>query len=353
MRYLAGILFFCQTAVALAHDPGLSSANLRIGPHEISAVVTYNDRDILATLVENPAALGQDTAATNPKLLALARHVLSLEANGRPCPLRSVAVAADKNKNIEFTCTYTRPPGSTEITVRSELLPSMPFGHRQAFSAIDMTGREIARSLLSNQTNTARVIPGETAPAVSHPFFDFLFLGIRHILTGYDHLLFLFGLLIVCRNWREAALLVTCFTLAHSLTLALSTFGLIELRSRWVESAIAASILYVGVENLLRGASHFRGRWLLTFTFGLVHGLGFASVLREMGIANSGVAAIVPLVAFNSGVEIGQLSVAALLLPLILHFRRNPRFLRMGVPACSALVALAGGCWLVQRAFFG
>ncbi|MEO8045012.1 MAG: HupE/UreJ family protein, partial [Spartobacteria bacterium] len=172
------------------------------------------------------------------------------------------------------------------------------------------------------------------------------------ILTGYDHLLFLFGLLIVCRNLRQAALLITCFTIAHSLTLALSTFGLVQLPSRWIESAIAASILYVGLENLLRGEGHLRGRWLLTFTFGLVHGLGFAGVLREMGVADGGWTTVAPLAGFNLGVEAGQLCVAAILLPLLLRLRKNPQFLRVAIPVASVVVAAAGGCWLVQRAFF-
>lgn len=131
--------------------------------------------------------------------------------------------------------------------------------------------------------------------------------------------------------------------------LALSTFGLVQLPSRFVEAAIAASILYVGAENLLRREQQIRGRAVLTFAFGLVHGLGFASVLREMGIANSGVAAVVPLVAFNAGVEAGQLSVAALVLPLVWLSRKQDRFVRYGVPACSLAVALAGGFWLIDR----
>ena len=180
-------------------------------------------------------------------------------------------------------------------------------------------------------------------------FLEFFSLGVRHILTGYDHLLFLFGLLIVCRTPRSALLLITCFTLAHSLTLALSTFGLVDLPSRFVEASIAASILYVGLENLLRRDAVLRGRWLLTFAFGLIHGLGFASVLHEMGIAKTGLSAVVPLVAFNLGVEAGQLTIAALVLPIIWQLRKRPGFLRVGVPACSVLVGAAGAYWLFER----
>ena len=353
MRLLLGLLLLCLASPALAHDPGLSSTNLQIGVSEISAVVTFNERDISSVLGESPETLSANGPAIQAKLERLARRALTLETSGQHLQPLTVRAGIDTNKNVEFSYTYERPAAAGEITVHSLLLPEMPFGHRQAFAATDAAGKEIARSLLSNRESTARVTPGKVSPAAYHSFLDFLLLGIRHILTGYDHLLFLFGLLIVCRNLREAALLITCFTLAHSITLALSTFGLVQMPSRWVESAIAASIFYVGVENLLRRGTHFRGRWLLTFGFGLVHGLGFASVLREMGVANSGRAAIVPLVAFNSGVEIGQLCVAAILLPLILHFRKQPRFLRLGVPACSAIVAIAGAAWLVQRTLLG
>ncbi|MDQ3198770.1 MAG: HupE/UreJ family protein [Verrucomicrobiota bacterium] len=353
MRLLIVFLFLYLVAPVFAHDPGLSSANLRLDAAEISAIVTYNERDISSVLGETPEVVTANGPGIRPKLEALARRAFTLEAGGRKIAPATVVTGVDENKNVEFTYTYERPSDLGELTVHSALLPEMPFGHRQAFAAVDPSGKEIARSLLSNRETTTKVIPGVVAPSANHPFLDFLLLGIRHILTGYDHLLFLFGLLIVCRNLREAGLLITCFTIAHSITLALSTFGLVQLQSRWVESAIAASILYVGAENLLRSGTQFRGRWLLTFTFGLVHGLGFASVLREIGVANSGRAAIVPLVAFNSGVEIGQLCVAAIILPLILRFRKHPRFLRVGVPTCSVVVALAGAGWLVQRTFFG
>ena len=119
--------------------------------------------------------------------------------------------------------------------------------------------------------------------------------------------------------------------------------------SSWlVEPLIAASIVYVGLENLVLPGGP-KGRWKLTFAFGLIHGFGFASVLRDLGIAAGKTGVVVPLVSFNLGVELGQLVVAAVLLPLIWRLRRHPSFARRGAPALSALVALAGGCWFVQR----
>lgn len=353
VRLLTTLILICCATRALAHDPGLSSANLQLRAGKISVVVTYNDRDISTVLGEDAQAVRRGGPAFQKELTALTQRVLLLEVDGRQVQAKIESANVDQNKNVEFTYTYDCPPGARAITVRSQLLSEMPFGHRQAFAAVNAAGNEVARSLLSSRETTATVILAEATASSSHSLADFFLLGVRHILTGYDHLLFLFGLLIVCRNLREATLLITCFTIAHSLTLALSTFGLVQLPSRLVETAIAASILYVGLENLARRVGRFRGRWLLTFGFGLVHGLGFAGALREMGVANSGWATTIPLAGFNSGVEVGQLCFAGVLLPLILHYRKQPRFLRAAVPACSIAVAAAGGCWLVQRAFFG
>jgi len=176
-------------------------------------------------------------------------------------------------------------------------------------------------------------------------------MGIRHIWTGYDHLLFLFGLLLVTRNFASAVKIITCFTIAHSITLAVATLSLVHVSSRIVEPLIAASIVYVGVENLFRGDDP-KGRWILTFAFGLIHGFGFASVLRELGVGANGGSIGVPLVSFNLGVEIGQIVIAGLILPVIWKLRANPWFLRRWVPVGSVAVTLLGSYWFVQRVWF-
>jgi hydrogenase/urease accessory protein HupE len=193
----------------------------------------------------------------------------------------------------------------------------------------------------------ATATPSRTPLESPRSFRRFLTLGIEHILTGYDHLAFLFALLVAGGTFGSAARIITSFTLAHSLTLALATFGLVHLPSWLAEPLIAASIVYVGLENLFR-RDHGR-RWLLTFGFGLVHGFGFASVLRELGIGAGGSGAAVPLFSFNAGVEIGQIAIALLTLPAIWKLSRRPAFETRAVPACSILVALLGAWWLVQR----
>jgi hydrogenase/urease accessory protein HupE len=175
-------------------------------------------------------------------------------------------------------------------------------------------------------------------------------LGVEHILTGVDHLLFLLGLLVACRRFRTVAAIVTCFTVAHSVTLALAALDVVTLSSRVVEPLIAATIVFVGAENLVRGDEP-RGRWLLAFVFGLVHGLGFAGALKEIGLGAGGTSIAGPLVAFNLGVELGQLAVAAPLLFVIWKLRRLPWFSRHGARAVSLIVAAVGLVWLAQRLF--
>lgn len=170
----------------------------------------------------------------------------------------------------------------------------------------------------------------------------------RHILTGYDHLLFLFGILIVCSGFGPAARLITCFTIAHSIRLALATFNVVVVSGRIIEPMIAASIVYVGVENIWRKSS-LRWREALTFTFGLVHGLGFASVLREMGIGTTAVGVALPLFSFNLGVEAGQIAVAACILPITLKLSSIRQFTQIAVPAFSFTIAMAGAYWLFER----
>jgi hydrogenase/urease accessory protein HupE len=233
----------------------------------------------------------------------------------------------------------------------------LPPGHRDFLSVSDARGGILVEKLVSAADGPVEIPLPRLAPAASTRsrsavFFAFLRLGVEHIWTGYDHLLFLFGLLVVCRSFRSIAGIITCFTLAHSLTLALATLGIVNLPSRLVEPAIAASIVFVGVENLLRRGREPVGRWALTFMFGLIHGFGFASVLRELGVGRHGTGIALPLFTFNLGVELGQISIAALVLPIVWQLRKNDGFVRRAVPALSALVAALGLYWFLLRTAF-
>jgi hydrogenase/urease accessory protein HupE len=175
--------------------------------------------------------------------------------------------------------------------------------------------------------------------------WSMLELGVEHILTGWDHLLFLLGLIIVGGRVRSLVGVVSAFTVAHSITLALAATGVYAPSPRLVEPAIALSIAYVGVENFfVQDASR---RWRITFPFGLIHGFGFAGALREIALPHAQVP--VALLSFNLGVELGQLGVLAVALPLVLTARRAPAFGTSGVRVVSGAIAVAGAVLFVVR----
>jgi hydrogenase/urease accessory protein HupE len=352
VKLAAALLFFFLSNVAVqAHDPGLSSAELEVRSKSATLLITYNERDVAGLIGETPEDLRASKASAQEKLAQTAQRAAVLRVNGQPLAPTTVGAKPEGENNVEFRYEFSLPSGATEVVFESLLIPELSFGHRQAFAARDAAGTENARRVFSSREHTANVSldPSVVAARHSSGFREFFMLGIHHIITGYDHLLFLFGLLIVCRTARDGIVLITCFTVAHSLTLALSTFGLVDLPGLFVEATIAASILYVGIENLLRKDGVLGWRWVLTFAFGLIHGLGFAGVLHDMGIAKTGSAAVVPLLAFNLGVEAGQLAIAAVVLPILWKLRDSRAFMRFGVPACSILVAAAGAYWLIER----
>jgi hydrogenase/urease accessory protein HupE len=181
---------------------------------------------------------------------------------------------------------------------------------------------------------------------------EFTILGVEHIFLGYDHLMFLLGLLLLGGRFGNLVKIVTSFTLAHSLTLICAALEILSLPGRLVESGIALSIAYVGAENfLLLGSAHktpleesTKHRWILTFCFGLVHGFGFANVLRDLGLPAKGL--IGSLLAFNLGVEIGQVAIVALLFPLVLYLTRERK---PAIYSLSAIILLFGVLWFVER----
>ena len=225
---------------------------------------------------------------------------------------------------------------------------------------------------LGGATQTERLSPAKTAfvvqaaPGSSEVAATYLRLGIEHILFGFDHLLFVLALVILVRDWRRVALTVTAFTVAHSITLAAATLGLVDVPGPPVEAAIALSIVLVAVEivNARRGRQSLTARWpwLVAFCFGLLHGFGFAGALADVGLPQHAIP--VALLFFNLGVEIGQLVFVAAVLAAGELFRRaialrlepvsvQRTVNRLDVTAAYAIGAVAA-YWLLERtaAFF-
>ncbi|MGM0882290.1 MAG: HupE/UreJ family protein [Bacillota bacterium] len=184
------------------------------------------------------------------------------------------------------------------------------------------------------------------ASALWSSIYTYLLLGIKHILTGYDHILFLVALLVIGLSTREAIKIITSFTVAHSLTLLLAALQVVTLNSKFVESVIALSICYVALENLL--AKQVNNRWLVTFIFGLIHGFGFASVLQEYITRKSDL--VLSVVSFNIGVEVGQLMIFLIMLPVLQLMRKKFTIRRITAVASTAIFIL-GLLWFVERVF--
>ena len=251
-------------------------------------------------------------------------------------------------------------------------LPALPVVSTPAATASMSETPAPAALSASTRPSPADADAATVDDAPTSSFFGFVREGVHHILIGYDHILFLLSLLLpavwirsavtdprtgasrtrwIPSNNLKLALtnvlkVVTAFTVAHSITLALSVLNIVNPPSRWVESIIAASVVLAALNNIWPLISE--ARWKLTFVFGLVHGFGFASALKDAGLAKG--ALVGPLVGFNVGVEIGQLCIVALVLPVAWSLR-GTRTYRGAFAGGSLTIAAIAGLWLVQRAF--
>jgi hydrogenase/urease accessory protein HupE len=330
----AGILAF--PAAAVAHDPGLSSLDLRVGPGAIVA-------DLTMAAADAAALAGSDAEIAG--LGSFALQAINLQIDGRRIEGVVDDVAPHEGNAIRVRVRYVRTPGS-RLAVRSDVASRAARGHRQLLSIRNDDDDSLLAQRMLDANNDG---VGDLGLSSGRPdtALQFFLLGIHHILGGYDHLLFLGALLLVAPGVRGMVTTLTAFTIAHSLTLGLAVTGVVTLPARVVEPLIAASIVYVGLENLLRRQPP--PRWKLTFGFGLIHGFGFAGALRELGIGSSGIAVALPLGSFNLGVEAGQIAVALVTLPLLRALQAQPVLSTRLTSACSVLVVLAGGYWMIER----
>ena len=325
----AGVLvgiFLLLNGSALAHDPGLSAVEVHVFDNRIVAEVSFAPIDLVGI------------QQLDSKLLAIKGGQENIE-------LRSITRKSSDQKSIHFLLEFPNSVAD-ELRIGAPLLADLPRGHKQFCSVYDQENRFLGERILSAESNEL-LIDLRHASYKNNTFFRFLVLGIEHILSGYDHLAFLLALLLAGDTLRRNVKIITSFTVAHSLTLAAATLGLVNIPPAIVEPIIAASIVFVGLENLVR--RRLAARWMVTFVFGLVHGLGFASALRELGVGRLGSRAAIPLLSFNLGVELSQIAIAAVVLPLVWKLAQRPAFALRHVPAVSLLITIAGIYWFFAR----
>jgi hypothetical protein len=288
---------------------------------------------------------------------------LTLEGIGRgdrsTCPAQLTGLLVDEHIDGHYAVLRFRADCGlrpTALAVHYRLLFEVDPTHR---GLLQVVGGGEQAAVLSRESPRASF--SVSSPGRWQQLAGFLSEGIWHILKGYDHVLFLLTLLLPAvvrysgRGWepraslRDAALevlqVVTAFTLAHSVTLSLAVLGFVHLPARWVESAIALTVLLGALNNLK--PLIVRRRWAVAFGFGLVHGLGFASVLADLGL--HGVNLALSLLGFNVGVEMGQMLIVLAVLPLAFLLRHTALYRRTFMPAGSAAIVLLAGYWLVVR----
>jgi hypothetical protein len=321
------------------------------------ATITINGASVRygVTMAEIPPGamadsmhIGQQNSVVDYRPLAEAlRQKVRISSDGRECTDASPQITppATKDKGVAVTLQFDCPQAGSRISIRDDMSDALGNDHH-TLAIIMWSGGSQQFAFGTDARETAVTV--SAAPEVSRGAGSFFPFGILHILTGYDHLVFLLALILRGGNVWSMLKIITAFTLAHSITLALAALNIIALPGRLIEAVIALSIVYVAVENLFlkHAVSH---RWAVSFLFGLVHGFGFSNVLRELGLPREGL--VWSLLNFNLGVETGQAVAVLLAVPSLLWIRRHPWESRI-VTTISGVILLVGLGLFVGRVFF-
>lgn len=335
---------------AAAHPVPFSYLDLRLRGNAIEGSLVAHIADLAhdLTIAPEEALLDPSLAsAQSPAIAAMFSRRLVITVDGRAfSPQWSDAeVVADRQSlRLRFRSPVESAPG--KVSVEGDLFPYDP-GHRTFVNVYE--GDSLTQAILDWEHPRFDYYAG-TAQGRFAVVRRFIPAGVEHILIGPDHVLFLIGLLLPGGSLKRLALIVTAFTLAHTLTLSLAALSIVNPPASIIEPAIALSIVYVGADNLLRRGGRDARAWI-AFAFGFIHGFGFAYVLREMDLPARSLGW--SLFAFNLGVEIGQLLIVVVVASALaaLRFRSEVLARRLAL-AGSWLVVGAGAFWYIQRVFF-
>jgi HupE/UreJ protein len=364
MRTLLTLLLLLLASAAAAHKPSDSYLTLERQGAEIRGRWDIALRDLDAAITLDANGDGEITwgevRSKNAAIVAYALSRLNIASGQVACPLHVTDLLIDEHSDGAYAVLRIAgacPRPDSTLTADYRLLFDVDPMHRGLLQYVE-DGRD--RSVIfSAGARTQRLGAGtrwEQLVAYVHE-------GVWHIWLGFDHILFLLSLLLPAvllrrgggwqpaESFRDAfwdvARIVTAFTVAHSITLTLAALDLVALPSRWVESAIALSVVLAAANNVVPVVSH--GRWLAAFGFGLIHGFGFAGALRDLGLPTGSLA--LSLFGFNVGVELGQLAIVGVFLPAAFWLRSTWTYRRIVLAGGSALIAAIAGVWLVERAF--
>jgi hypothetical protein len=366
MRPLIACALLTVCAAAQAHIASNGFVSAQVDGAHVTGSIEMAVRDAELAIGIDANHDGRVTwgelRASEPQLIRYLQQHVQLTAQGQPCVLglQTLQINDRVDGSYAWLSLDARCPGAVhQLGIRYTVLADVDPSHRGLLS---LTAGTVAQTGVLGGRGEPQSFAVYT-PSTGRAFVEYLQAGIWHIWEGIDHLLFLVSLLLPAvllrrhGRWepvpraRPAFMsilkVVTAFTLAHSITLTLAALDVVRLPSRLTESVIAASIVIAALNNIFPLVTESRAR--IAFAFGLLHGFGFASVLTDMGLPQG--ARLVSLVAFNLGIETGQLAVVLAVMPLVYGMRASLFYRRAVLPWGSAAIASLALVWLVQRAF--
>ncbi|WP_090726549.1 HupE/UreJ family protein [Paenibacillus sp. PDC88] len=367
-KWLAALILFVMTSTifaqpASAHMNTLGYSNIQVEQSGLIYEIELDLQEVAQWMDVRSGGvfiLGGDNqppegevAWTQDELRSLIEESLIVEGEGQAAELATIddirIVERNDTGYLHMVLGYDFAEAADDYSINYNFFFDMDANH-QNFAAIRMgeaskdivftNGQQVAAGDITAEgsSSTTVELPGWAVTA-----WNYLVIGVQHIWFGIDHLLFILALVLAkLRPWDYVKVL-TAFTIGHSLTIALAALDIVRLPSSFVEPFIALSIAYVAVENIFR--KQVNRRWLIALLFGLIHGFGFAQVLQESPVDSI----VLALISFNVGVEIGQLSVLAVVIPLLLWLRRFQKVYTYSNALISGVIMLFGLFWFVIR----
>ncbi|MFN7985614.1 MAG: HupE/UreJ family protein [Vicinamibacterales bacterium] len=347
---LAALLL--QAAPASAHPTPFSYFDIHVNDDSIEVSLIAHMIDIAHDLNVDPPErlLKSDQIAiygNNITTMLAARFRLQADGTALSSGQWSTPVALPERQSLQMTARFTRPSAFGIFRLDTLMFPYDPL--HQTFVNI-YEGDTLALQAILDQSKTSVEFFTGSRQGTTSLVRRFVALGARHILLGPEHLLFLFGVLLLGGTPRQLATIVSAFVVGHCLTLTLGAFNILNPPGRLIEPAIALAIVYVGADNLMVRDGKDLRLWI-AFGFGCIHGFGFANLLRAMDLPRR--ATTWSIASFGIGAEVAQLLVAAVVsMAFAAVLARNARLHRKVIYAGSILVIAGGAFWFIQRVFF-
>ena len=349
VRWLAVAALALVPRVSAAHDQPFSHARLELDASTLEIQLHPVDAASLVGASSPDSVTGELPVRRHARAVGDALMPrIALSDGGRPIPLTWEHTRWDPGRRrvvVRYHTGWKRVPG--RIQFEAHVVPGDP--QHETFLDVHQKGQVIRQAVLTAEHPETDFYTTGAAGALA-VIATFVAAGMHHIFIGPDHILFLVGLLLLGGRLSRLLTVVTGFTIGHSLTLALATLGIVNPPARIIEPLIAVSIVWVGIGNLRTREGGGDWRILAALGFGLIHGFGFASVLREFGLPREALGW--SLLSFNLGVEAGQACIVAVVAPLLALLRTTaPQAAPRWVAAASWCVIAAGGFWFFQRVF--